>query len=131
MIGLDTNVLVRYFQQDDSAQSARANALMSSLSSERPGFVSLIALVELVWVLVRNYEVDRPTIATLLENMLRSRELVIEQAANVRSALQQFRQSKAGFADCLIEQLGAAAGCDYTATFDQNAAKTAKMRLLR
>lgn len=131
MIGLDTNVLVRYFQQDDPAQSSRANALMSSLSAERPGFVSLIALVELVWVLVRNYEVDRSTIATLLENMLRSRELVIEQAANVRSALQQFRQSKAGFSDCLIEQLGAAAGCDYTATFDQNAAKTGKMRLLR
>jgi predicted nucleic-acid-binding protein len=131
MIGLDTNVLVRFFQQDDPAQSARANALMSSLSPERPGFVSLIALVELVWVLVRKYEVDRATISMLIENMLRSRELVIEQAAVVRSALGQFRQSKAGFSDCLIEQIGAAAGCDYTVTFDQSAAKTAKMRLLR
>ncbi|MDR6388439.1 putative nucleic-acid-binding protein [Paraburkholderia phenoliruptrix] len=59
MIGLDTHVLVRYFAQDDAVQSKKATALMDSLSAERPGYVSQVALVEVVWVLARCYGVER------------------------------------------------------------------------
>ena len=48
MVGLDTNVLVRYVMQDDPRQSARATRLIEALTAEAPGFVPLVSLVELV-----------------------------------------------------------------------------------
>jgi predicted nucleic-acid-binding protein len=41
MIGLDTNVLVRYIAQDDPVQSPKAMRLIESLAADDPGYVSL------------------------------------------------------------------------------------------
>ena len=131
MIGIDTNVLVRYFQQDDPVQSAKANAFMESLSAEHPGYISLITLVETVWVLTRKFQMDRVAIAQLLESLLRVREVMVEHRNTVHGALTLFRNSKIGFSDCLIQQLGNVAGCEHTVTFDRDAAKSIGMRLLR
>ena len=130
MIGLDTNVLVRYVMQDDPRQSARATRVMDSLNPEAPGFVSLVALVELVWVLKSNYGLDRSQVAAVLETLLRSKELVIDRAEIVGRALQRFAGTGADFADALIERLAAAAGCEATFTFDAGAVKSAGMRLV-
>ena len=130
MIGLDTNILVRYLQQDDPVQSMKANALIHSLHRERRGYVSLITLVEVVWVLKGKFGLDKKGLAQIIDSLLRVEELAIEQAEVVRKALHLFEDSKAGFSDCLVARLGRAAGCDYTVTFDQIAAKTAGMKLL-
>jgi predicted nucleic-acid-binding protein len=130
MIGLDTNVLVRYLQEDDPAQTAKANMLISSLNSERRGYVSLLTLAEVVWILSRKFRLDRKTLVQIIDSLLRAQELIIEQTDVARKALYLFEDSKAGFSDCLIAQLGHAAGCDYTVTFDQAAGKTAGMKLL-
>ncbi|HEX7909086.1 MAG TPA: type II toxin-antitoxin system VapC family toxin [Paraburkholderia sp.] len=132
MIGLDTNVLVRYFAQDDAVQSKKATTLMESLSAERPGYVSQVALVEVVWVLGRCYGVEREQMKDLVDSMVATKELVVEGADTVRKALRIFVASaKADFADCLIERSGYAAGCEYTATFDVTALKVAGMQLLK
>lgn len=132
MIGLDTNVLVRYFAQDDAAQSKKATALMESFSAERPGYVSQIALVEVVWVLGRSYGVERDQMKDIVESMLGTKELVIEGADTVRKALRVFAASdKADFADCLIERSGHVAQCEYTATFDVTASKVVGMMLVK
>ncbi|MEM5461367.1 type II toxin-antitoxin system VapC family toxin [Paraburkholderia phytofirmans] len=132
MIGLDTNVLVRYFAQDDAAQSKKATALMESFSAERPGYVSQIALVEVVWVLGRCYGVEREQIKDIIESMLGTKELVLESADTVRKALRVFAASdKADFADCLIERSGHVAECEYTATFDVTASKVVGMQLIK
>jgi predicted nucleic-acid-binding protein len=132
MIGLDTNVLVRYFAQDDAAQSKKATALMESFSAERPGYVSQIALVEVVWVLGRSYGVERDQMKDIIESMLGTKELVIEGADTVRKALRVFAASdKADFADCLIERSGHVAQCEYTATFDVTASKVVGMVLVK
>ncbi|VVE44182.1 twitching motility protein PilT [Pandoraea horticolens] len=132
MIGLDTNVLVRYFAQDDIAQSKRATALMESLSAEKPGYVSQVALVEVVWVLGRCYGVDRGQMKDIIDSMITTKELVVEGADTVRKALRVFVTSaKADFADCLIERSGHAAECECTVTFDATASKVAGMRLLK
>lgn len=132
MIGLDTNVLVRYFAQDDVAQSKKATALMESLSSDRPGFVSQVALIELVWVLGRCYDVGREQTTDIIESMLGTKELVVEAADTMRKALRVFAaSSKADFADCVIERSGHVAECEYTATFDVAASKVAGMHLLK
>jgi predicted nucleic-acid-binding protein len=132
MIGLDTNVLVRYFAQDDAAQSEKATALMESLSSDQPGFVSQVALIELIWVLARCYDVGREQMKDIIESMLGSKELVVEAADTMRKALRVFAaSSKADFADCVIERSGHVAECEYTATFDVAASKVAGMHLLK
>ncbi|RQQ22282.1 PIN domain-containing protein [Burkholderia stagnalis] len=131
MIGLDTNVLVRYFAQDDEVQSKKATALMESLSPERPGYVSQVALIEVVWVLRRCYGVEREQMKDIVESMIGTKELVVESADTVRKALRVFASSKADFADCLIERSGHVAECEYTATFDVSASKVAGMQLIK
>lgn len=130
MIGLDTNVVVRYLVQDDPDQSATASALIENLTETDPGYLSLVTVVELYWVLRRAYKVTVSQCAELLEGLLDARELRVDQDAIVRAAL---TATHAGpdFADAVIAELGRAASCDYTVTFDQRAARDDAMQLLR
>ena len=130
MIGLDTNVLVRYVLQDDARQSPRASRLIESLSADEPGFVPVVVLVELAWVLGSGYKLSRGQLAAVLETLLRSKELVIDRADLVVQALARFSSGSADFADAVIERVAAAAGCTTTMTFDQGAAKAAGMTLV-
>ena len=130
MTGLDTNVLVRYVMQDDARQAARATRLIESFSGEEPGFVPLVAVLELVWVLSGSYGLARAQVAAALESLLRSKELVVDRADLVAQALSRFRDAGADFADALIERIAVAAGCPVTMTFDAGAAKLAAMTLV-
>ncbi len=130
MIGLDTNVLVRYVMQDDPKQSQKASRLIESLTSETPGFVPLVALIELVWVLISCYDLTREEVSQALDGLLRAKEIVLERAEQVSQALRTFGTSSADFADCLIERTSAATGCGKTMTFDTGAAKFAGMTLI-
>ena len=130
MIGLDTNVLVRYIMQDDAKQSPLATRLVESLSAESPGFVPLVSVVELAWVLSSAYELDRAQLVDAFEGLLRTKEIVVDRAETVWKALRVFQSTNADFADCLIERSASAAGCERTMTFDRTAAKGCGMRLV-
>lgn len=131
MIGLDTNVLIRYLTHDDPTQTAAAMRVMNSLSVDSPGFLSLIVIAELVWVLAISYRYPKKEIERVLENLLRSKELVVERADIVSQASRAFSIGRADFADYLIERCAHAAECQFTITFDQRAAMVAGMRLLQ
>jgi predicted nucleic-acid-binding protein len=131
MIGLDTNVLVRYVMQDDPKQSPKANRVIEALTSDEPGFVSVVSIVELVWVLSASYGLTRVQLAQVLEGLLRTRELVIDRSEHVTRALRTYKSGSADFADCLIERGASTAGCEKTMTFDVGAAKTAGMTLIQ
>ena len=92
MIGLDTNVLVRYMMQDDARQAARANELIEALDQDRPGFVSLTSLVELVWVLSSAYGRDRAQVSLALESLLRTAAITVERNEIAWRALRLLRQ---------------------------------------
>ncbi|MFP5462378.1 MAG: PIN domain-containing protein [Gammaproteobacteria bacterium] len=130
MIGLDTNVLVRYVMQDDPKQARKATELIEGLSSEVPGFVPLVALVELVWVLSSSYRLSRGQVAETLDLLLRSREIVVDRADLVLQAQRRFASGGADFSDCLIERIAHDQGCASTMTFDVGAARTAGMTLI-
>ncbi len=130
MIGLDTNVLVRYIMQDDPRQARIATRLLEALQAQDPGFVSQVTIVELVWVLASCYSLSREQIAAALDALLQTRELVVDRADHIAQANRQFKAGKADFADCLIERAGAAAGCESTLSFDVGAVKHAGMKLL-
>ncbi len=130
MIGLDTNVLVRFLVQDDPDQAAAATALISGLTEAEPGFVCREVLVELVWVLERAYSLPRGDIARALDGLLEARELIVEAAERVAIAADRFRRGGPGFADQMIALAGQAAGCANTVTFDRKAAALPGMLLL-
>ena len=130
MIGLDTNVLVRYIMQDDAKQSPLATRLVESLSAESPGFVPLVAVVELAWVLSSAYELDRAQLVDAFDGLLRTKEIVVDRAETVWKALRVFQSANADFADCLIERSASVAGCKRTMTFDRSAARGCGMTLV-
>ncbi|MFO1198447.1 MAG: type II toxin-antitoxin system VapC family toxin [Burkholderiaceae bacterium] len=130
MIGLDTNVLVRYIAQDDAKQSAKASRLIEALAADDPAFVPLVTLVELAWVLSGTYGIERDDIAAVIEQLLRSRELIVDRSDLVLQARRRYQAGSADFADCLIERIAHDAGCATTMTFDSKAAKSAHMTLV-
>jgi predicted nucleic-acid-binding protein len=130
MIGLDTNVLVRYIMQDDAMQSPKASVLIESLDADHPGFISLVTVVELYWVLTSCYDLTGIQVKEALEALLRAKQLVVDRADQVLRALRVFDAGKADFADCLIERTASGAGCSEIMTFDARAAKHAGMTLI-
>jgi predicted nucleic-acid-binding protein len=130
MIGLDTNILLRFYLKDDPDQSAGAAALIQSFSAQEPGHISLVTLAELIWVMDRIYRKPKNAISALVRGLLESKQVVLENHNAVIQALRSFDSSNADFSDCLIERLCASAGCSQTMTFDVGAAKSAGMVLL-
>ena len=130
MIGLDTNVLVRYIMQDDAKQSPKATRIVESLEGVRSGYVTIVAIVELVWVLSASFELTRSQIAQALDGIIRTKQFKIENADQVIRALRVFKVGKSDFSDCLIERSADSAGCEKTVTFDVNASKHAGMTLI-
>jgi predicted nucleic-acid-binding protein len=119
MIGLDTNVLVRYLVQDDVAQARRATRLIEQASrSDERLFVNPIVLCELVWVLESAYDCSRADIANTLETLFRAAAFEIGEKDAAWWALECYRGGRGDFADCLIGRLDGQAGCGRTMTFD-------------
>jgi len=130
MTGLDTNVIVRYIMQDDVRQSPLATRLMESLTPESPGFVSLVSIVELGWVLSSAYDLERDQLVDAFAGLLRTKELIVERAEIVWKAVRTLQGTNGDFADCLISCSAAAAGCPRTMTFDRGAARSSGMTLI-
>jgi len=130
VIGLDTNILVRYITQDDAVQSRKATEVIESrLSEVDPGFVSVVAMAETVWVLDRAYGFAFLQIAVAVERMLQIEVLVIENEQQVFAAMVALRQGHGSFADALMTELGARAGCIHTLTFDNKALRLPGFKL--
>lgn len=124
MIGIDTNVLVRYLTRDDEQQSEIAhNYLMSECTVEQPAFINRVVQCEVVWVLERAYRYTREQIAHALEMIFRTRQFQVEDQEAALAALRLYRQGKADFADALIGAGNKTAGCEVTVTFDRKAAE--------
>lgn len=130
MIGLDTNILVRYFVKDEPEQTRLAVNLIYALSPAEPGWVGQATILELVWVMTRIYRVKKDRVAQILDMLLASRDIIVGQDDTAREALRLYRAGNTDFADCLIAASAKAAGCRRTVTFDRIAARDAGMELL-
>jgi predicted nucleic-acid-binding protein len=120
MIALDTNVLVRFLVEDDTAQSAKAAKLVAhAVSEDEPIFVSDVVLCETVWVLLAAYRVPRTEVAEILGRLLVAAHLRFNEVDRLSRALGAFVAGKGDFADYLIREQARAAGCEKVATFDR------------
>jgi predicted nucleic-acid-binding protein len=116
--GIDTNVLVRCLMQDDARQAIAANAFLDSLTHENPGFVGLVTMAELCWVLMRRYKLSRDQFAGALDWLINAAFLQFENQGLIADALLLFEETNADFADCLVSLSAKAAGCASIVTFD-------------
>ena len=131
MLAVDTNVLVRYLAQDDAKQSAAATQFIEQrLSPAERGFVSLVALLETVWVMESRYGANAGLVADILGDLLDTAALEVQDAAAVRAALPRYRAGDVDLNDCLIVSLAAQRKARLV-TFDAKAAKRLGMELLR
>jgi|SRR5579864_3965271 len=129
MIGLDTNILIRYLTQDDPLQTPKANEIIERrLTEANPGFVSVLAMAETVWVLERAYGLPATELARAIERMLQIDVLVIENEQQVFAAMIALKLGLGSFADALIAELGDRVGCKHTLTFDKKALRLSSFK---
>ena len=126
MLGLDTNVLVRYLVQDDRRQYEKARRLIQrEAGNGEPVLISLLVLLEVEWVLRSRYGLSKADILAAFSALLDAADLAFEDETSVEYALYTWKDSAADFADCLIEARNRRLGCRATATFDGKALKLA------
>jgi predicted nucleic-acid-binding protein len=131
MIGIDTNILLRLLLRDSDAQFRAAEKFVAThCSSDEPGYVSRIVIVEIVWALKGFYGFERSQIAAVIRALLNVAELEVESADDVHAAVTDYETSAAGFADCLLARTNVSAGCQHTVTFDRKAGKLPRFKLL-
>ena len=126
MLGVDTNVLVRYLVRDDQLQFEKARRLIKrEAGKSEPVLVSLLVLLETEWVLRSRYELSKPEILSAFSTLLDVADLAFEDEPSVEHALYSWKDSVADFADCLIDARNRRLGCQATATFDVKALQLA------
>ena len=128
MIGVDTNVLVRYFVEDEPAPSRRVDALLANAANEAL-HIDDVVLCELVWVL-RGYRFDRPEISAALRRIISTANFSFDDRDLLRRALADYIAGPADFSDYVIGQRNARAGCEATVTFDRALRDNRSFRVL-
>ena len=123
MIGIDTNILMRFLVQDDPVQSPRATKIITELSEVEPGFVSLVTILEVFWVLKSVFKRSRQDLASDIEKVLSADTLEVQNEQEVYNAVVAFRTGTGSFEDALVGSLGIWRGCSTTLTFDGDAAR--------
>ena len=124
MLGLDTNVLVRFLVRDDALQFERARRLIKrEVAAGRSVFVNLLVLLETEWVLRSRYRLPKKVIVETLSGLLEASDVQFEDEPAIEEALYIWKEATADFADCLISARNRRLGCRATATFDTKATR--------
>jgi len=136
VIGLDTNILLRWLimpEEGELGSSEAEIARVSEIILEEGArfFVNAIVVAETAWILEQKLKVSRPHVSEVITRLLYSSNILVGDAAEVRAGQAQFDASTANFADCLIAQMNLAAGCSHTLTFDRKASRTPGFRHVR
>lgn len=120
MIGLDTNVLVRFLVEDDPGQTATAKELIEEIvERDERAFLSDVVLCELVWVLRSSYRLPKDQITETLHYLLRSRHLEFSDRDHLEAVIRSYGEGSGDFADYVIRELAEENGCSSVATFDR------------
>ncbi|HUR79364.1 MAG TPA: type II toxin-antitoxin system VapC family toxin [Thermoanaerobaculia bacterium] len=120
MIGVDTNVLVRYLTQDDASQARRSGEMIERAEAGGDAArVDVVVLCELVWVLRSAYRYRKDAIVGSLEQILSTAAFSFENRDLLRVAVDAYREGAGDFADYVIGLRNARAGCDHTVTLDR------------
>lgn len=124
MLGIDTNVLVRYLVKDDEAQFEKAQKLIKrEVAAGRRVFIGQLVLLETEWVLRSRYGLSKNQLVETISSLLDTADIQFEDEPAIEEALFTWKDAAADFADCLIGAKNRRLGCRATATFDAKAAR--------
>jgi len=124
MLGIDTNVLVRFLVQDDEVQFDKARKLIKrEVAAGRRVFINQLVLMETEWVLRSRYSIPKNQIIEAISGLLEATDIQFEDEQVIEEALFIWKEASADFADCLIGSKNRRSGCRVTATFDVKASK--------
>ena len=124
MIGIDTNVLVRFIVRDDEKQFLMAKEIFeNNLTKENPGYVNLVVSCELSWLLLRTYKIPKDIFIQITNSLICKSQLVFQYEEALLKAVETFKEINADFHDILIHHANAENDTNITLTFDKNAAK--------
>lgn len=123
MIGIDTNVLLRFLVDDDPAQNEKARRLLSGRTALDPVFISAVTIAETVWVLTRTLGYPMETVCNLLRELLASDAVTVEHGDELGFLLGDSQKGRAEISDYLVAWSADRAGCTHTVTFDRRAAR--------
>lgn len=124
MLGIDTNVLVRFLVRDEQTQFEKARKLLKrEVSSGRRVFINQLVLLETEWVLRSRYGLAKTQMLETISGLLDAPDVQLEDEPAVEEAVFVWRDANADFADCLIGARNRRLGCNATATFDTKALK--------
>lgn len=131
MIGIDTNILLRLWLNDDPAQSKRIDVLLNEHGSS-PGslLITDVVLIEAIWTLRSAFDQDKASQLLAVRSLLEEAAFAFENREAIRRAIELFEQGASGFPDCLVVAKHAQHGCDFTATFDRGMRKLPGVRVL-
>ena len=124
MLGIDTNVLVRFLVRDDELQFEKARRLIRrEAAAGRQTLVSQLVILETEWVLRSRYALSKAEIVSAISGLLDAIEIQIEDEPTVEEAIYVWKENSANFADCLIGAKNRRLGCRATATIDAKASR--------
>ena len=124
MIGLDTNVLVRFIVQDEPKQSKIATKLIETgLSVTKKGFISSVVLCEVVWVLKKLYRQPKDRLLLVVKTILEAEVFEVEHRDCAWRAYYDFDEGSADFSDYYLARINKTYGASFTVTFDERAQK--------
>ena len=131
MIGVDTNILVRYLTQDDAIQARKVDSFLdAAIENGSLLRVDDIVLCEVVWVLRAAYRLGKPAIADALDRLMGTTIFSFEDRELLRGALADYLEGAGDFSDYVIGRRNAGAGCDHTVTFDRQLADRSSFVML-
>jgi predicted nucleic-acid-binding protein len=124
MLGLDTNVLLRWLIDSQDAPEQTDLVSKTILESEKTCFVNAVVLAETIWVVGQVLKQSRSMQSEIVSRLLLSYNVEVSDRHAIEQALASFQQGGGGFVDHFIGAQNRLAGCDTTLTFDKKAAKS-------
>jgi predicted nucleic-acid-binding protein len=133
VIGVDTNILVRWLISPDQADLATRDAELEQVAAvvdaeDAALFVNVVVIAETAWIMETKLELGRDLVSAVIGRLLLAENITLGNDLEMRAALLLYKSSNIGFADCLVAKLNLAAGCVHTLTFDRKASRTAGFR---
>ena len=121
MIGLDTNVLLRLFIEDDPAHCKYARDFVDLATADEPCFINSVVLAEFAWALAKKMNRKRSEVGRLIEEVLSADDLDVPQRRAAERALGAYHAGNGDFPDYFLAEINLELGCATTATFDKAA----------
>ncbi len=100
MIFLDTNIFLRYFEQDDEDMAKDTERLFKRIINGKIAcFTNSMVIMEIIWVLEKYYEWEKEEVCENIELILNTPNIRIAERSTIKSAIEIYKDMNIDFID--------------------------------